>query len=545
MAQSINNLTIGSKIKFGSMYSNPIVWLVAAKNHTGYPSNSLTLVSEKIIKIMAFDAKEPSNSDSDRKSYGNNRYLHSNLRQWLNSDKAGGAWYTAQHSADAPPVSGEVSYNPYNSLPGFLNAFTADEKNAILNTTLTVARNTVTDGGGSETVVDGVFLLSNTEVGLANENSVAEGSLLALFSTSSNRITQPTAAAVSNSDYTNASLSASQAWYWWLRTPYASNARNVRNVHTGGALYNNGAYNGNGGLRPALNLPSDLLISDTTDSDGCYTVILSQDSGFQAWVGGPDRTPIRIPNIIIPGYRIIAGWVGGPDGKPIKIAGDTGPKYDPILANNTWAQIGQAIANDEVPATWTVESEKDILLSTGEVLTAHIWGENHDDLTAGGKARFTVGLKHLMAATRRVNATNTNVGGFTGSELYRWLNGDLLNLLPPDLQAIIKPVDKKTSAGNQSATINTNSMKIFLPSEVEVFGATTYSAAGEGLQYLIFADNTSRIKKLENGVGAADFWWERSPNANGTTAFCTVGNNGSAFGDTASISRGICFAFCI
>lgn len=273
MAQSINNLPIGAKVKFGSIYSEPIVWLVAGKNHTGYPSNSLALVAEKIIKIMAFDAKEPSNSNGDRQNYGNNRYLHSNIRQWLNSDKAGGAWYEAQHNADAPPNSGAVSYNPYTSLPGFLNAFTADEKNAILNTTLTVAKNTVTDGGGSETVNDGVFLLSNTEVGLANENSIAEGSLLSLFSTSSNRITQPTAAAVSNSDYTSGSLSASQAWYWWLRTPRAGLSGRVRRVNTDGTLNSNSAYIGDNGLRPALNLLSSLLVSDTTDADGCYTFV--------------------------------------------------------------------------------------------------------------------------------------------------------------------------------------------------------------------------------------------------------------------------------
>ena len=221
------------------------------------------------------------------------------------------------------------------------------------------------------------------------------------------------------------------------------------------------------------------------------------------------------------------------------------PEYDPILANNTWEQIGQAIADNEVPATWTVGSEKDILLSTGEVLTTHIWGENHDDLTAGGKARFTFGLKNLMAATRYMNATDTNVGGFTGSELYGWLNGYLFNLLPPDLRAIIKPVDKKTSAGNQSATINTDSMKIFLPSEVECFGTTTYSAAGEGSQYPIFTDAASRIKRLENGAGAASIWWERSPSASYATHFCAVDSGGSAYYNGASVSRGVCFGFCV
>lgn len=106
-------------------------------------------------------------------------------------------------------------------------------------------------------------------------------------------------------------------------------------------------------------------------------------------------------------------------------------------------------------------------------------GFNHDDLASGGKAGITFGMKNLMATTRRMNASNTNSGGFTGSEMYSWLQNTLLPTLPSDLQAVLKSVNKKTSAGSQSSTINTNSMKLFLFSEIEIFGSTTYSKAGE------------------------------------------------------------------
>ena len=72
-------------MKFGTIHGKPIVWLVADKNHTGYPSNSVTLVTNQIIKMLCFDAKESANSNSDRRSYGNNRDIDSNLRQWRNS----------------------------------------------------------------------------------------------------------------------------------------------------------------------------------------------------------------------------------------------------------------------------------------------------------------------------------------------------------------------------------------------------------------------------------------------------------------------------
>ncbi len=48
----------------------------ADKNHAGYPSNSVTLVTNQIIKMLCFDATEPSNGNSDRRNYGNNRYIY-------------------------------------------------------------------------------------------------------------------------------------------------------------------------------------------------------------------------------------------------------------------------------------------------------------------------------------------------------------------------------------------------------------------------------------------------------------------------------------
>jgi hypothetical protein len=275
MVQSINNLPVGSKIKFGSLYSSPIVWLVAGKNHAGYPSGAITLLTERIVKIMAVDAKEPSNSNSDRKEYGNNRHIHSNILQWLNSPAGAGQWYQPQHAADAPPSSANVwnKHNPYDQQAGFLNAFSANEREAILETTLTVVKST-TDGGGSETFKSKVFLLSTTEVGLANESGIAEGSRLAMFTTDNgSRLCYPTAAAVSNSTYTSSSLNTGQPWHWWLRTPYASVAHDVRYVHSGGSLRDDSAYGGHRGLRPALNLPSSILVSDTTDADGAYTIV--------------------------------------------------------------------------------------------------------------------------------------------------------------------------------------------------------------------------------------------------------------------------------
>lgn len=304
MSKAISSLPVGAKVKDTgtTYYGSPIIWQVADKNHSGYPANSVTLIAANILKIAAFDAKESGNSDSNRRSYGNNRYALSNIRQWLN--KSGSPWYVAQHSADATPSSGNVNYNPYDGQSGFLTDFSAQMKAALLDTTLTVAKATV-DGGGSESVVDKVFLLSKQEVGLGSENSIAEGSRLALFSSdNSSRLCKPTANAVSNSTYNNSSLSASQNWWWLLRSPYSSDSYRVRYVYTGSS-YGNNASDGNYGVRPALNLSSGILVSDSADSDGAYTIV---------WNQAPTTPPsITVPETIRSGKGAVITWAGSTD----------------------------------------------------------------------------------------------------------------------------------------------------------------------------------------------------------------------------------------
>lgn len=288
-------------------YGKPIIWQVADKNHAGYPTNSVTAITQRIITLKCFDAMEPGNSNSDRRSYGNNRYSQSNVDRWLNSSAGAGAWWAATHSADAPPTNANVwsNYNEYDAQAGFLYTFSANMRNALLSTSLVVARNTVTDGGGSETISRKIFLASTTEVNLANENGIAEGSKLAIFSDNASRQAYPTAEAVANSEYTNSSLSASQFWYWWLRTPYAANAHSARNVYSDGGLYNGNAYVGYGGVRPLCNLSSEILVSDNPDSDGAYTII---------WNRPPTTPPsITVPDGVQGGKTLSISWGASTD----------------------------------------------------------------------------------------------------------------------------------------------------------------------------------------------------------------------------------------
>ena len=288
MSQPITNLVAGDLIKFGSYQVEassilPIIWKVIDKNHTGYPANSITLLTDKIIDLRGFDAKEPANADANRATSGNNRYRSSNLRQWLNSGGAANTWWAAQNLTDGttdtnnkdatPEDAGMNQPTGYNDIQGFMNNFTALELAKMLDTTLTVAKNTITDGGASEEVTDKVFLLSNTEVGFANENAIVEGSLFSIFAADANRIAYMTDQSFVNTLSTTKPATVSAAWYWWLRTPRADRSNYARMISTNGALITADAYAGSYSVRPALNLASDILASDTVDVDGAYTVV--------------------------------------------------------------------------------------------------------------------------------------------------------------------------------------------------------------------------------------------------------------------------------
>ena len=326
----------------GSLYGSPIVWIVADKNHAGYPSNSVTLVTNQIIKMLCFDATEPSNGNSDRRNYGNNRYIYSNLRQWLNSPAAAGQWYTAQHSADQTPDSSHVwnSVNPYSGLAGFLNAFTANERAALLNTTITVGKSS-TDGGGTETCTDKIFPLSCTEVGLSGDHVC--GSKLAIFSDNNSRIATVTASCVANSNYSG-NPGSGAAWYYWLRDAYAGSADGARRVGADGTLSGGGARDGDHGLRPACNLSSDLLISDSVDSDGCYTVIYNQ--------APTAPSSITVPSEVLGGENLSISWAAStdPDGNL------SGYVLERKVGSGTWAQIYKGSARtytDTITYGWT------------------------------------------------------------------------------------------------------------------------------------------------------------------------------------------------
>lgn len=282
MAQSLSNLAVGAKIKFGKYSVNgetpqDISWVIVAKNHQcepAYPTNSVTLITDKIIDIRAFDAKEPNSGYDNVQRYGRSVYKQSNIDQWLNSDALAGQWYSAQHEYDEPPKSGYVSSgSEYDNRPGFLNAFSTKEKDVILTTTI---KSTVADSYSSGGYIERkVFLPSRMEVGYGMYGNKNEGETWGCFVINADRLAYLTTQAFENTKFNNKPNEVATPMAWWLRTPTSTGTHTVQVVASNGSVDVGYCANEASGVRPVINLPLTTTVGDTVDSDGCYVVDLN------------------------------------------------------------------------------------------------------------------------------------------------------------------------------------------------------------------------------------------------------------------------------
>ena len=255
-----------------------------------------------------------------------------------------------------------------------------------------------------------------------------------------------------------------------------------------------------------------------------------------------------------------AGVFGYDSTNKIIKAGDgtTAWKTLPILLSTdfsfekaSWSDIAALSESGSADKYFSVGDEKTISLTTGEQVTLVILGFDHDDLTGGGKAGMTIGMKNLLATTYRMNATATNEGGWDESEMRTSTMATLLSQLPSDLQGVIKQVNKKATAGGASTSITTSADKLWLLAEVEVDGTTSAGYADEGEQYEYWKtvkDGTvaaDRIKYLSNGSGSAIIWWLRSPYVASSAYFRAFYSTGSVSYGSAISTRGVSFGFCV
>lgn len=295
---------------------------------------------------------------------------------------------------------------------------------------------------------------------------------------------------------------------------------------------------------------TEVTLKPDTTSD-TFTLTTNSTGAVSVESGAPDTVSAKLD-----GDTVTVTSVGNKSGTAVitvSVAGDanhTAPasktctvnaEFVPVnFTDATWEEIIAACHSGSVPSTWVVGNSKYMNIG-GLSYQIDIIGKNHDDYADGsGKAPLTFQLHDCFGVNYNMNSSPENTGGWENCAMRKTHLHDILRYMPTEVQNGIREVNKLTTAGGGSPTINTTADKLFLPSEIEIFGSVSYSKSGEGTQYDYYKAGNSKVKKF----GSAIYWWERSPYGRGSSYFCLVDSGGIASHGYANSEVGVAFCFC-
>lgn len=252
--------------------------------------------------------------------------VHQGKPSSVYDDSCNGTWLLMKdiyenrqwHSSNTNDYANSTIHSYLNST--FLNLFESNIKNAIKQVKLPYRKGS----GTSTTVTSGsnglsakIFLLSATETSFSFSSMPSgEGAELAYFK----------GCADNSSDSNRVAYLNGSATFWWLRSPLCLNFRSALYVNSDGDWFSYGcSYSG--GVRPALILPSTLLVSD----DGTVSTNTAPSTPGS----------ISVPSSIMGGTNISISWAKSSDAES-NLAG-----YKVERSTNggsSWSQIYQGTA---------------------------------------------------------------------------------------------------------------------------------------------------------------------------------------------------------
>ena len=248
---------------------------------------------------------------------------------------------------------------------------------------------------------------------------------------------------------------------------------------------------------------------------------------------------------------------------------DTGSKtYDSVLANNSWADIQEALRNGN-PANWSVGDTKSITLSNGDIYTARLVDLNqgrYKDVNDVNNVAVFEFVKLIKGVTRAMNATQKTydgtssytAGGWLNSDLRTYMNGsDLLGKFPEDLTSVMlltKVGSAKYGGSGQTDTtkggviIYSDGDKVFVGAQSEFFTSGYFYNSEKAIYpqwdyYKAHNTNADRIKSFLSG--SSNLYWNRSAGYSEDNFFCIVNGSGDWNYSSAYNTYGLAPVFCL
>ena len=244
-----------------------------------------------------------------------------------------------------------------------------------------------------------------------------------------------------------------------------------------------------------------------------------------------------------------------------------------VLNDNDWATIRQVSDNGQGANYWSIGDRKAETLN-GTVGSLALNGTyypfivdfDHNKskespnahtitfqfaksaLTGGADIAFVDGSYNNTgsSAAFRMNTSNTNSGGWTGSYMKKTIMPAFKSACSAALQAVIKPVtiysDNVGGGSNTASNVTASSEEFYLPAEFEVHGARSYANSAEQnyqTQLAYYKAGNSKVKYKHNATGTAASVWCRSAYYDASTYFCFVNTSGDARYNLAYLSLGV------
>ena len=145
------------------------------------------------------------------------------------------------------------------------------------------------------------------------------------------------------------------------------------------------------------------------------------------------------------------------------------------------------------------------------------------------RCSFSLLASHLLETTKKMNTSDSNLGGFSATSLFTFLNERLYAAIPVQWKSLIKRVQVSSSAGNKSSEIITSDCYVTIPAVIEVnstISKSPYPSEGTPISYM--TTNDSRKRGFRDGEVYQ--YWLRSPNVDYTNYFFSVQTSGEVWG---------------
>lgn len=200
-----------------------------------------------------------------------------------------------------------------------------------------------------------------------------------------------------------------------------------------------------------------------------------------------------------------------------------------------WIDIQDIIRKGHAGVSLPVGTEINFELKNGDQATAVIVSQDHYEQ---GDVVFWI---RKIVGFGKMNDDHTNEGGFAASKMRGYLNEEIFDLFPDDLQSVIIP--HKTVQKIDGETVECEDL-LFLPSEYELQGRTEWAEYnGQDKQFEFTKERRNRVAYDDDGDPC--WYWTADPSAADTTAFCAFGDRGLSLGANASSDGGIAPLFVI